>query len=102
MSTLLPPKSEIIKTRGKILTPEHLQIIGLRNEQIASMKLNGKPYAQIAKKFRLSRDYIKTICHRFGIKGSADIHGLFSGMRPSPKGYQRVRQRTSHEDRMIE
>ena len=67
-------KKEIIQTKGKSLTVEQKKAIYDRNAEIAELKRQGRTWGEIARKFDLSREYVKTIGHKLGAYG--DKRGL--------------------------
>ena len=59
-------KQEIMNTRGASLTPKQQHAIAQRNDQIYEMKEIGEwTNAQIARKFNLSKKYVKQIYKRY-------------------------------------
>ena len=52
-------KQELIKSRGKDLTSEQYEALGKRNRDIADLKMRGWSWGKIARKYGLSREYVK-------------------------------------------
>lgn len=77
-----PTKEEIMKSRGKSLTPEQKREIGRRNIMIGELRRQGMSKAELAKMFNLSQEYIKEIYHKQGVYG------------PQPQKKRKMRQQS--------
>lgn len=63
-------KQEIIRTKGKNLTKEQRNLIGIRNLKMANLKkYRNLSWSEIGKRFNLHPEYVKKVCHKLGVRG---------------------------------